>query len=327
MKIKKYLKIILIIFIFFVLFFSANFIAHATEDYAEKTGETCLYCHQESIGGTLNTTGYAYIRNGYQYPIPERVIKKVKLLKSPFYKALRFIIGYIHLLAAIIFFGAIFYIHIFIKPTEIKGGIPRAERILGVTCMIILALTGSFLTWMRIDKFNQFFNNTFGFMLFIKIILFIIMIMIGITAITIIHHKMQKETRIYKDLVGSPKEITIDNLSNFDGLGGNLAYFVYKNKVYDVSDSPKWKDGRHFGRHTAGSDLTESLKDAPHGEEVLEKVKFISKLLQQKGEVKKKLIPVRKVFVVMAYINLIIIFLIIFCISVWRFDFPIKFIP
>ncbi|MBW1972580.1 MAG: hypothetical protein JRI44_07065 [Deltaproteobacteria bacterium] len=138
---------------------------------------------------------------------------------------------------------------------------------------------------------------------------------------------MQKETRIYKDLVGSPKEITIDNLSNFDGLGGNLAYFVYKNKVYDVSDSPKWKDGRHFGRHTAGSDLTESLKDAPHGEEVLEKVKFISKLLQQKGEVKKKLIPVRKVFVVMAYINLIIIFLIIFCISVWRFDFPIKFIP
>ena len=43
---------------------------------------------------------------------------------------------------------------------------------------------------------------------------------------------------------------------------------AYKNKIYDVSASEMFKFGLHFN-HEAGSDLTDFLSDAPHGEEVL----------------------------------------------------------
>lgn len=114
----------------------------AKEAYARNTGQGCIFCHQESTGGQLKTVGFAYIRNGYRYPISVAVLTKAESLQSPMHKTLRFIIGYLHLLAAVIFFGAIFYIHIFIRPTRLTGGIPKAERILGLSCMIILTLTG-----------------------------------------------------------------------------------------------------------------------------------------------------------------------------------------
>jgi hypothetical protein len=124
----------------------------ATDQYAAQTGKGCIFCHQESTGGPLKTVGFAYIKNGYQYPIPEQILEKADALQRPLHKTLRFIIGYLHLLAAIIFCGAIFYIHIFVKPAQLTGGIPKHERILGVTCMITLALTGIYLTWARISK-------------------------------------------------------------------------------------------------------------------------------------------------------------------------------
>jgi hypothetical protein len=167
----------------------------ATQQYAEQTGKGCIFCHQESTGGQLKTVGFAYIRNGYQYPISERILAKSEALHSPFQKTLRFILGYLHLLAAVIFFGAIFYIHIFIRLARLVGGIPKYERLLGLSCMITLTLTGIYLTWVRIDRWEQFFNNTFGLMLFIKILLFLLMVAIGISAITVIHRRMQQETQ------------------------------------------------------------------------------------------------------------------------------------
>jgi len=254
----------------------------ATDNYATRTGKGCIFCHQESTGGPLKTVGFAYIKSGYQYPISERILEKAESLQTPLHKTLRFIIGYLHLLAAVIFFGAIFYIHIFVKPFRLTGGIPKYERILGISCMIILALTGSYLTWVRISKWEQFFNNTFGLMLFIKIVLFLLMVTIGITAVTVIHRRMQKEA-------ASPEsppdtgEITLANLSYFDGSSGKPAYVVYEGKIYDVGNSPKWENGRHFGKHTAGSDLTDALKGAPHAAEVFENVKYIGEIAKKTG--------------------------------------------
>ncbi len=54
--------------------------AEATDQYAEKTGKGCIFCHRESTGGQLKTTGFAYIKNGYQYPIPERILIKAESL-------------------------------------------------------------------------------------------------------------------------------------------------------------------------------------------------------------------------------------------------------
>jgi hydroxylamine dehydrogenase len=300
--------------------------AWATQDYAASTGKGCLFCHQEYTGGQLNTVGFAYIRGGYRYPIQEGILQKTASLQTPLHKTARFIIGYLHLLAATVFFGAIFYIHIFIRPSRLIGGIPTPERILGVSCMITLTLTGMYLTWARIDAWGQFFNNTFGLMLFIKILLFVLMVAIGITAITVIHRLMGKEARA----AGTPSnadEITYNNLSRFDGSAGKPAYVAYEGKVYDVTASPKWEDGRHFGKHTAGSDLTDALKGAPHGFEVLERVRHVGELSGKPGAPRKRPAAAHRIFVVMAYANLAIVFLILGCISVWRWGFPLRLVP
>ena len=79
------------------------FSAHAgftTPEYAEQTGKTCAFCHAGVNGGPLKTTGISFIRNGYKYPIPERVLDKSIALSSGFHKTLRLILGIIHLLTA-----------------------------------------------------------------------------------------------------------------------------------------------------------------------------------------------------------------------------------
>jgi predicted heme/steroid binding protein len=294
----------------------------ATEAYGRKTGKGCIFCHTESSGGQLKTVGFAYIRNGYQYPIPPNILQKAEALQTPFQKTLRFFIGYLHLLAGVIFFGAIFYIHIFVKPTRLTGGIPKAERILGVSCMLALTLTGLYLTYVRIDRWEQFFNNTFGLMLFIKICLFATMVAIGLTAITIIHRHMGAEEK--KPVPQEP--VSRSNLHHFDGSDDRPAYFIYQDDIYDVTGSDKWENGRHFGKHAAGSDLTAALEGAPHGVEVFDRIQHVGKVATA-GEKPSPGRPAQKIFVWMAYTNLVIIFLILVCISVWRWDFPFRLIP
>jgi len=298
--------------------------ARATEDYAHNTGKGCIFCHQESTGGRLKTAGFAYIRNGYHYPIPQQVLQKSETLQDPLHKSIRFVVGYLHLLAAVVFFGAIFYIHMFIKPTTLSGGIPRAERMLGVSCMLILALTGSYLTWVRIDRWEQFFDNTFGWMLFIKILLFAGMVLIGVCAITVVHRRMKKESRDAPETDSGL--VSMDRLGRYDGADGRLAYFVYDGNLYDVSESPKWKEGRHFGKHAAGRDLTKALAGAPHGTEVLKNVRRMGPVAAS-SESNGPSRSAQKIFVWMAYANLVIIFLILACISVWRWDFPVRLVP
>ncbi len=315
-------KYIWLFFVFFLLPGLLPQFANATETYAQRTGKGCIFCHQESTGGQLKTVGFAYIRNGYHYPISEKVLNKAKLLQSPLHKTLRFLIGYIHLLAGIVFFGAIFYIHLFVKPTQLTGGIPKAERLLGLSCMLILTVTGIYLTWIRIERWEQFFNNTFGLMLFIKIMLFVLMVIIGLTAVTFIHRKMKAESKT----LPSADTISVDTISHFDGSDGKPAYFIHENRIYDVTGNPKWKEGRHFGKHSAGTNLTDAIGGAPHGIEVFDRIKLVGELAAG-SQGPKKSHSARKVFVVMAYTNLVIIFLILGCISVWRWDFPVRLIP
>jgi predicted heme/steroid binding protein len=73
------------------------------------------------------------------------------------------------------------------------------------------------------------------------------------------------------------KKFSLNELSQFDGKNGKLAYISYSGKVYDVTDSSEWAEGDHLG-HTAGQDLTESMDIAPHGGEVLERMKVVGVL-------------------------------------------------
>lgn len=62
------------------------------------------------------------------------------------------------------------------------------------------------------------------------------------------------------------KVFTLDELAKFDGKNGNPAYVAVDGVVYDVTDVPEWKGGDHWGRFTAGKDLTDEIKkQSPHG--------------------------------------------------------------
>jgi len=75
------------------------------------------------------------------------------------------------------------------------------------------------------------------------------------------------------------KEFSREELSRFDGEEGRPAYIAYKGKVYDVSNSFLWMGGRHQALHQAGEDLSDLLDTAPHGEDLLERVPVVGKLI------------------------------------------------
>ncbi|MGQ9616392.1 MAG: cytochrome b5 domain-containing protein [Spirochaetota bacterium] len=71
------------------------------------------------------------------------------------------------------------------------------------------------------------------------------------------------------------KMFTKEELAYYNGKDGKPAYIAYKGKVYDVTESFLWMGGRHQVLHEAGNDLTEALDTAPHGEDLLKRVRYI----------------------------------------------------
>ena len=73
------------------------------------------------------------------------------------------------------------------------------------------------------------------------------------------------------------RTFTRKELAGYDGSGG-IAYIAYEGKVYDVSPSFLWQKGKHQVIHRAGADLTEALKSAPHGPELLARFPVVGRL-------------------------------------------------
>ena len=72
--------------------------------------------------------------------------------------------------------------------------------------------------------------------------------------------------------------MTREELQQNDGRNGRPAYIAVNRTVYDVSDSPLWKDGLHAPDHQAGRDLTEELLQAPHVRAVVERFPVVGQL-------------------------------------------------
>jgi predicted heme/steroid binding protein len=71
------------------------------------------------------------------------------------------------------------------------------------------------------------------------------------------------------------KRFNKEELARYNGKDGAPAYIACKGKVYDVSGSFLWQNGRHQVVHNAGEDLTGSLEQAPHGVEMLERLPVV----------------------------------------------------
>jgi predicted heme/steroid binding protein/uncharacterized membrane protein len=69
-----------------------------------------------------------------------------------------------------------------------------------------------------------------------------------------------------------------DELREGTGRDGNPALVAVDGKVYEVTASRRWKNGRHMNSHSAGRDLSAEMETAPHGMEVFDKVELVGEL-------------------------------------------------
>lgn len=77
---------------------------------------------------------------------------------------------------------------------------------------------------------------------------------------------------------GKPRKFTSEELKQFDGQNGQPLYIVFKGKVYDLTSSLLWPEGKHMGMHTRSDDLTEAIKRAPHSEENVYRFPLVGEL-------------------------------------------------
>lgn len=286
----------------------------ATEEMAERTGKDCSYCHLDpSGGGELTQTGEEYLKaisltteDSQEKPIPPSWKKKLRLL--------RFFVRYLHIFMAIFWFGTILYVHIILKPSYAAQGLPRGEVRLGLVSMVVMAVTGVILTVFRIPSLSFLIKTRFGILLMVKIFLFLIMVGSALFVVSFIGPKLGKKRKT--DPLKAKGKFTLDELSTFDGTEGQPSYIAYQNRIYDVSRSPFWAEGKHFVRHEAGKDLTDMLSQAPHGEEKVLDWPRVGELVIE--EEQKALPPEEKIFYVIAYMNLGMVILITLVLALWR---------
>ncbi len=89
-------------------------------------------------------------------------------------------------------------------------------------------------------------------------------------------------------------DLTLDQLAEFDGKNGRPAYVAVDGIIYDLTESRLWRAGEHDpskGKGQAGCDLTELIKDSPHGKKHLVRFPIVGKLLSLSHKGKPKVRP------------------------------------
>jgi predicted heme/steroid binding protein/uncharacterized membrane protein len=281
--------------------------ASATPDYARQTGFDCKHCHIDAIGGgPLTQAGKNFLND-----------MKVKGLYRPLtamQRYVRLIIGYIHLITAIVWFGTIMYVHVLLKPAYASKGLPKGELRLGWLSMILILVSGVLLTISRIPAWKVFITTRFGILLGIKIFLFLIMLASAFVVTIYIGPKLRKQKSLAASLESGA--CTLDGLGQFDGKDGRPAYIAYKGIIYDMTRSRLWKNGSHVMKHAAGNDLTDFLKNAPHGEDKILAMPQVGTLLSAEAKTVRPFHE--RLFYFFAYMNLVLVFVITFIIALWR---------
>jgi predicted heme/steroid binding protein len=280
--------------------------APATEEMARRTGKDCSGCHVDpGGGGELSGSGKEFLASEISAgKTPSR---------SGFPRGVRFAAGLLHLLTAVMWFGTILYVHLMLKPAYASRGLPRGELMIGWISIALIAVTGSVLTYYRVPSWDALFHTRFGVLLTIKIAVFLVMASTAFIVTFVVGPRLKARLAAP---AAEREELTAEELGAFTGSDGSPAYFSYKGVVYDASASRLWKGGIHFGKHRAGLDLTEALSLAPHGEERVLSLPAVKKLVSAPAPAGKP--PHLKAFYFMAFMNLFLVFTVLFIIALWR---------
>ncbi|GAB4387751.1 MAG: hypothetical protein Kow0025_03090 [Thermodesulfovibrionales bacterium] len=279
----------------------------ATPEYSERTGQGCKTCHTAPMDGELNDTGLKYAASGYTWP-PSGGYR----VMGPIRKTVRYLVGFLHMAAGFLWFGTILYVHLLLRPAYASSGLPRGEVGVGLASMAVVGVTGVLLTISRINSVSVLYESEWGVTLSIKIALYAVMVASAGAVVAFVSPRLRKPARkaeLPEDGVFGPAA-----LEAFDGKEGRPALIAYKGAVYDVTGLKLWRGGAHM-KHRSGTDLTDALAKAPHGEEKLEGLRRAGSF---DPALKPPLNAAQKAFYFVAYMNLALVFAVLFVIAYWR---------
>jgi predicted heme/steroid binding protein len=170
----------------------------------------------------------------------------------------------------------------------------------------------------RFSALSQLYTTRFGIILSVKIILYLLMVDIALFTTIVIRKKLERELGQQDTKKMTEGIFTHTDLLSFNGTEEKPTYIAVGGDVYDLSESPAWQEGRHMGQHFAGRDLTNDFTAAPHGRDVLEKFSKVGKLWKGARETPPLISTTRRTFVYLANSALVISFLILLCVALWR---------
>lgn len=276
--------------------------ALATEEYAARTGKDCSQCHLDR--------GDPAGLGGGEPP-------------SALFRSLRLAVRFAHLFFGVLWLGTIFYIHIVLKPRYAFGGLPRKEVRLAWVAMPGVAATGAALAAWMLRSSPELLSTRFGHLLAAKTAVFLVMVASAAFVTRFVGPRLAARARalsasaaecpgvraMEEGLCRSPAE-----LAGFDGKEGRRALVAVGDKLFDVTGSRLWKDGVHARRHQAGQDLTEALSGAPHGAEVLERMRQAGRFSPAKAGAD----GIIRLFTALAYFNLAAGTAILLLVALWK---------
>jgi predicted heme/steroid binding protein/uncharacterized membrane protein len=277
-----------------------------TEEFSRRTGKECAACHVDPVGGgELTAPGKDFlaslVASGKGAPV------------SSVHHGVRFAAGFLHLITAVMWFGTILYVHLLLKPAYASHGLPRGELLVGWGSIIVMAVTGTVLTVYRIPTWDALFHTRFGVLLTIKIAIFLVMSATAFIVTFIVGPRLKAR---HAEVDPRKRDLTAAELSSFTGKDGAPAYFAYRGTIHDASGSTLWRTGSHMGKHQAGFDLTEMLKLAPHGEDLVLQLPVVGKLVGEGAPEGKP--PHLKAFYFMTFLNLFLVVAVLLVIAMWR---------
>lgn len=91
--------------------------------------------------------------------------------------------------------------------------------------------------------------------------------------------EMKDMSESENEVVSELLEFSLEELSVYNGKDGNLAYIAVDGVVYDVTNSSQWNNGGHNGA-VAGEDVSDLMKNAPHGLSKLNSVEVVGVLVE-----------------------------------------------
>ena len=300
---NRLFKIIVSLSPFFLLLFTDS--AVATEQYAARSGKTCNVCHIDPLGGG----GLTDFGKGYAVSFSSSETKPSQQGTWPlFYLAVRFI----HIFMGFLWFGTILYVHLILKPAYASKGLPQGEVKLGLVSMGVMAVTGAVLTYKRNPTFSLLLDSKFGILLLTKVAIFLIMAFSALYVVYFIGPKLKKKRAMN---ISCTEQLTLEQLSYFNGEEGKPAYIGFQGRVYDATSSKLWRNGIHMKRHVAGNDLTSMLCQAPHGEDKITAMPEVGVL--SADEAWSPEMP-KTIFYFIAYMNLGLVLAILFILALWN---------